>query len=69
MKTISESKTLYFMTDESGNLTFACRYNTMDGGIQGDGKVELVLPPGILTAVKQFLNLEVIPEINNKEKT
>ena len=56
------------MEDENGNLTFTCRYNTLQDGKQGDGKVEFVLPKGILDAVKQFIQEKVIPVINTDEK-
>ena len=56
------------MADESGNLTFAARYNITEGGKMSDGKLIMNLPPGILTAISQFIQNDVIPKINEQEK-
>lgn len=68
MKSVSNSKTYFFMEDESGNLTFVARYNITEGGKMSDGKFEMTLPPGIMTTIKQFINKDVIPQINIQEK-
>lgn len=67
MKTLGNSKTYFFMENEDGDISFAARYNTMDEGKQSGGKVILDVPPGLLVAVKQFIDNKVIPEIKKQE--
>lgn len=68
MKTLGNSKTYFFMENESGDISFACRYNVNGEGDQYGGKVMLNLPQGLLVAVKQFVEKNVIPEIKRQEK-
>jgi len=69
MKTLGASKTYYFMENEHGDITFATNYNVLDsGGGMSGGKIFVNLPPGILVAIRNFVDKDVIPEIKIKEK-
>ena len=68
MKTISNSKTYFVMEDESGNLTFDAVYNITEGGKMTDGRVSLIPSPKALREIKEFIENEVKPQIQIKEK-
>ena len=56
------------MEDESGNLSFSAVYNINEGGKTKDGRIDLKLSPKRLAEIKDFIENEVKPQINIKEK-
>ncbi len=66
---IRPSKTYFFMENDSGQITFAARYNIVDDkGKMVGHRIDLPVPPIVLTRLLSFADGEIKDAIETKHK-
>jgi len=68
MNTLGNSKTIIVDINESGDYSFYLRFNINTTGGTKDGRYEGDIPPGLLVALKNFIDGTVVPSVKTINK-